>query len=69
MPMYEYRCQVCNSEFEQLVRSMATCADVRCPNCGSKDVKKAWSVFGMGTGGGRLSHSPDAASSCSPTGT
>jgi putative FmdB family regulatory protein len=69
MPIYEYRCQVCLSEFEQFVRSMSASFEVRCPSCGALDVKKVWSVFGVGAGGEYGTYSSDAASACAPTGT
>ncbi|MDB5352522.1 MAG: putative regulatory protein FmdB family [Planctomycetota bacterium] len=42
MPIYEYRCQPCESTFETLVRSSS---DVpHCPKCGSIDLAKQFSV-------------------------
>ena len=40
MPIYEYRCNACESEYDQL-RSMATMDDVRaCPECGSMETER-----------------------------
>lgn len=43
MPIYEYRCQECGKEFEELVR---TAKKVECPECGGK-VRKLISRFGF----------------------
>jgi putative FmdB family regulatory protein len=66
MPIYEYTCQDCESQFEKFVRSIASNVDVKCPHCGGTHVKKGWSVFGTGSAGGSLSGlAASAASSCS----
>lgn len=44
MPIYEYRCSACGEEFELLVFGDKK---VTCTKCGSEDVKKKFSVFGM----------------------
>jgi putative FmdB family regulatory protein len=41
MPIYEYTCQSCESEFELLVRTNEKAA---CPDCGSKRLEKKLSV-------------------------
>lgn len=70
MPIYEYSCKDCNSQFEKFVRSMTANAEVKCPNCGGTHVRKGWSVFGMGnTGGSPGDLAATAASSCSTGGT
>jgi len=71
MPIYEYTCKDCSSQFEKFVRSMTSEVEVKCPNCGGSHVKKGWSVFGtgnVGAGLGSLS-SAAAASSCNTGGT
>jgi putative FmdB family regulatory protein len=70
VPIYEYSCQECHTEFEQFVRAIGTQTSVRCPECGGTDVKKAWSRFGLGRSGSnepRLSAS--SAPGCTPAGT
>lgn len=42
MPIYEYSCKDCGSEFETLVRASST---PDCPNCQSIDLEKKLSVF------------------------
>jgi putative FmdB family regulatory protein len=44
MPIFEYICPACREEFEVLV---FVSKEVSCPKCGSKDVTKKFSVFGM----------------------
>ena len=41
MPIYEYRCQDCETEFEALVRGDRA---VACPYCGSSSLAKLLSV-------------------------
>ena len=70
MPIYEYICQACNAEFEKLVFSTTK---VTCAKCGSPDIKKKLSVFGMSgvekpfagsSGSGCSSCSSGSCSSC-----
>lgn len=44
MPIYEYKCTSCGMDFEKLVFGSKT---PECPECGSAEVKKKLSVFGM----------------------
>jgi putative FmdB family regulatory protein len=50
MPMFEYRCSECGTEFEELVVN----ADdfVECPRCHSAKSEKLLSVFAAGAGSG-----------------
>jgi putative FmdB family regulatory protein len=47
MPIYEYRCQACETTFESLVRGDST---VTCPQCGSPALDKLLSVPYISTG-------------------
>jgi len=49
MPIYEYKCQQCESEMEILVR---TSEQPSCTYCGSDQLEKAWSVPAAHTSGG-----------------
>lgn len=63
MPLYEYKCNQCGSQFDLLVGVGNRKAVLKCPQCGSKDLKKEFSVFGT-----KIStepQSPTAASGCS----
>ncbi|MFQ5874837.1 MAG: FmdB family zinc ribbon protein [Dehalococcoidia bacterium] len=48
MPIYDYRCEQCQAEFEKLVLAPAA---VTCPGCQGTDVKRLPSRFGISTGG------------------
>jgi putative FmdB family regulatory protein len=48
MPIYEYRCEECDSQFQLFVRSVSRQVETTCPGCGSHKVKKAISLFGLG---------------------
>jgi putative FmdB family regulatory protein len=69
MPIYEYRCLGCGREFEMLVYASTR---VRCEGCGSEDVKKKLSTFGMsgvekpfaGSGSGCTSCHKSTCTSC-----
>lgn len=43
MPIYEYRCERCNTTFEKLVFKGDE-TRVKCPDCGNKEVKKLMSA-------------------------
>ncbi len=60
MPVYEYRCKKCNAKFEKFVRSLSAQNVVQCPRCGSEEVEKALSLFGVGS----PSRSTPSSSSC-----
>ena len=62
MPIYEYRCEECDEDFELFVRSLSQQANLTCPKCGSHRVKKVISLFGVG---GATSSNTSGAS-CSP---
>lgn len=47
MPVYEYRCAKCGERFEKFVRSASAQAEVVCPRCGSTEVQKMVSLFGL----------------------
>jgi len=62
MPIYEYQCEACGEDFDLFVRSPAQQKEPECPRCGSRKVKKAISLFGVG--GAEAGH--NAAASCGP---
>lgn len=59
MPIYEYQCERCGEKFELFVRTGAAAAVPTCPKCGSVEVHKALSLFGV-RGGGAASPAGDA---------
>jgi putative FmdB family regulatory protein len=56
MPMYEFTCQRCGADFEELCSvTEADSGKVECPECGAKKSKKQMSTFAAGgnaSGGG-----------------
>ncbi|MEW6715290.1 MAG: zinc ribbon domain-containing protein [Nitrospirota bacterium] len=66
MPVFEYKCQECGEEFEELVFGQNP--DVVCVKCNSRKVKKKLSVFGMGgaekSGSGCSSCTSSSCKSC-----
>ena len=44
MPVYEYRCRACETEFELLVRGSVVPA---CPSCGGTDLERLLSMFAV----------------------
>ncbi|MDH5468083.1 MAG: hypothetical protein OEY25_11750 [Candidatus Aminicenantes bacterium] len=64
MPIYEFTCKKCRKHFETLV-SIGQEKNVSCSSCGSKDIQKRVSSFGIGGGSSRLSTSSEACTTCS----
>ncbi|MBN2205848.1 MAG: zinc ribbon domain-containing protein [Candidatus Aminicenantes bacterium] len=62
MPLYEFQCRVCRTRFERLVR-IGRESDVRCPSCGSPEVQKLLSRFGI-QGGDKPSARSASSSGC-----
>jgi putative FmdB family regulatory protein len=64
MPIFEYVCADCGAKFEKLILSASRERQLQCPDCGSKAIKKALSLFGTsGSGSSR-----GGASDCAPSG-
>ncbi|MCX7817210.1 MAG: zinc ribbon domain-containing protein [Syntrophales bacterium] len=59
MPIYEFRCPDCGTEFEKIVFTSDCAIRIACPNCDSERVQKLMSVF---AGGGKT---VSGCSSCS----
>ena len=45
MPIFEYKCNDCNTKYEVLHKSSINLSDVFCPNCNSANSKKLLSTF------------------------
>ena len=53
MPVYDFTCRDCRQPFDKLVRSSDYLPEVRCPTCGSPNVKKQMSSFATRASGGQ----------------
>lgn len=69
MPLFDFRCDSCDEEFEELLSSSAEVDDVVCPSCGQKQaVRRLLSGFAMPSGGSSGGGSAYSSSGCSSTG-
>jgi putative FmdB family regulatory protein len=64
MPLYEFICKKCGQRFESLV-TVGKERDVVCAECGSAEVEKKISCFGIGGGSSRLKASSSSCTTCS----
>jgi putative FmdB family regulatory protein len=62
MPLFEYRCSDCTTEFEELVSSAS--AAVRCRTCGSPRVTRLLSTFAVGGGSSTAAVEPGPCGAC-----
>ncbi|MHB9035656.1 MAG: FmdB family zinc ribbon protein [Armatimonadota bacterium] len=60
MPIYEFKCKLCEERFEILI-SLSRIDEARCPVCGSGDIKRLMSTFATHVSGGSSSHSSNCA--------
>lgn len=62
MPLYEYACKTCDSQFEVLVRASER---PECPRCHGHELERKLSVFAAHTGGAPVrAASPGPCGSC-----
>jgi len=47
VPIYEYRCLDCETDFEDLIRNKADEEALECPACRSRNLVKQMSAFGV----------------------
>ncbi len=68
MPIYEYACAACDAAFETLILRKSDEAEVECPTCGSRRVKRQMSrpAASRARGGGSASSGPPP--NCGPIG-
>ncbi|MDM7995574.1 MAG: zinc ribbon domain-containing protein [Acidobacteriota bacterium] len=67
MPIFEYKCLKCKSEFEKLVFGSSPEKGIHCPDCQSNEVEQLFSCFnGVSRGSDGTTHSMSSGcSSCS----
>jgi putative FmdB family regulatory protein len=68
MPIYEFICENCFEEFEELVSFYKPTVGLTCPACGSDLVRKVISNFAPLNGGALSTIDAMSPSSCSPKG-
>jgi putative FmdB family regulatory protein len=51
MPLFEYRCPACDSQFELLIRGAAV---PTCPACGSTELERLLSLFAVSSEGTQM---------------
>lgn len=62
MPIYEYRCNQCDCDFELFIWSARDEDNLKCPKCNHRDVKRVLSACSAKTGAGAL-----GAAACGPS--
>jgi len=65
MPIFEYICNDCEKEFEELVFDRDECPN--CPGCGSSKTEKLMSAVRSRVGGGAPDMGGDSASASAPS--
>jgi len=67
MPIFEYKCLKCASEFEKLVFGASSENGIQCPECQSKEIERLFSSFnGVSRGADGSTHSMSSGcSACS----
>jgi putative FmdB family regulatory protein len=51
MPIYEYKCEGCGKNYEQIRRMSDADSNLECPECQSREVKRQLSSFAAHSGG------------------
>ncbi len=60
MPIFEYSCDDCGTNFEKLVRRSADAEAIECPQCGQKHLTTRYSTFAARNGGATKSQAQPA---------
>jgi len=65
VPIYEFKCRKCGSEFEELVFGSAE--GVACPECASAEVERLMSAFAFKSGDKFVSSGDSSCTGCHAT--
>lgn len=68
MPIYEYRCESCEEEFEDLVRMSTPDEEIECPSCGAHRAKRLLSLTSSHSGTPGVAARATARSGCGSSG-
>ncbi len=70
MPIYEYRCETCGNEYEELTRRGTRDDEVECPECGAHESHRVLSSFAVsgGSSGGYSAGSSGGGGGCGSSG-
>ncbi len=68
MPIFEYACPACDAAFESLIMRKSDEAEVACPGCGSRRVRRLMSSPAAARGGRGGSASGGPPPNCGPIG-
>ncbi|MBC8322086.1 MAG: zinc ribbon domain-containing protein [Candidatus Marinimicrobia bacterium] len=60
MPVYDYKCESCGNQFDELVSYSTDDSEIKCPYCNEKKSKRLLSAPSISTNG----HSAAPANSC-----
>jgi putative FmdB family regulatory protein len=58
MPVFDYKCSECGKTYDVYHKVREIVEDVICPQCGSAEHKKLFSMASVATGGKSASESP-----------
>lgn len=64
MPIYEYKCEGCGSDYEQIRRMSEADHDLECPACQSGEVKRQLSSFAAHSGSSNAGPAPMSGGGC-----
>lgn len=67
MPLYEYKCSHCETQFDALRAMSEADAPITCPQCGSEETHRAISLFSAVGGEGVIAGAGASCESCTPS--
>jgi putative FmdB family regulatory protein len=62
MPIYEYKCDTCETKFEKLIRRQAEELELSCPSCGERHLSQQYSTFAARAGSSPSADAPQCPS-------
>jgi len=68
MPVYEYFCKACETDFDDLVRMGTPDEEIECPRCGKHEAKRLLSVFSSGGSASEGTGATSSSASCGHSG-